>query len=156
MNRLHWVLEGGARWWLYQRSMRTLDFPCVYARAPGVVWRWDPAQAGTAPWVIEVMQSLEGAGWIGRALRRRSSLLAEQETRCTRCAQLRFSREAHQEIAAVVAAVVRGPSFEQVAPAVIFEAERAAFDRGDAWPLHLALASDRLRASLEAREGDVG
>ncbi len=146
----HWEPEGGARWWVFERTLRAKDWPHVYQREQGVVWRWNPAQAGTGLWVIEVMQSLEGAGWIGRALRRHCPALAAQEAMQRRSRSLRFERTLHAEIARVVVAIVRGPSFDNVAREVIFAAERVALERGDAWPLHLALAADRLRASLEA------
>lgn len=149
----HWVAEGGARWWLFERALRAEEFPFVYQREQGVVWRWDPAQAGTGAWVIEVMQSLEGGGWIGRALRKHCPALATHEAeRQRRARRLRFEREFHGQVSAAVAAVVRAASFENAARAVILEAERAAFERGDPWPLHLALASDRLRAWLEVGE----
>lgn len=123
-----------ARTSLGRRGRRALVAVRARAARGGVPVRL-PARAGrgvalgsragrNGAWVIEVMQSLEGAGWIGRALRRHCPALAVQEATQRRSRSLRFERTLHAEIARVVVAVVRGPSFDQVAREVIFAAKR--------------------------------
>lgn len=142
----NWTFEGGARWWVFESTVRARTYPFVYRREHGVVWRWNPAQAGTGAWVIEVMQLLEQRGWIARALRGYCPTLVGQEADRCRDERMCFDHALHSDISAIVAVVERRDSFESTARAVILAAESTAFERGDEWPLHLALAADRLRS----------
>lgn len=145
-----WDCEVGGHWWVHVRSGRAGVYPHEYAKVIGELWRWNPGDAGTGPWVIEALRPLDGSPCLARA-----SIGGVREYRdrdlvlhaCSRTRRDWISPKAHGEIQAAQRVFTRATSLRVAQWRVVTEAQTIALRDGIEWPLHCALACDLMRGA---------
>lgn len=143
-----WDCEVGGHWWVHVSSGRTGIYPHEYVKIVGELWRWNPGDAGTGPWVIEALRPLDRAALcfarasIGVVREYRNRDLALHA--CSRLRRDWLATEAHAEMQAAVRVHLRAVSLAAAQRLVVAEAQTIALREGIEWPLHCALAVESL------------
>lgn len=150
-----WVFVGPRRWWQPSSRQRKQDRFVAYKPHRGVVWEWRPAgDAGTAPYVIEIMRPFDedmpmlGRSVLGdRVLLR--GLLPERDVgiRSRRLSRAEHALAMEKTQVFLVEPEIKTPSqVSDFARRLILRAQSAAIESGT-WPFTCALAAAKLQGT---------
>lgn len=143
-----WDCEVGGHWWVYVKSSHSGTYRHEYAKAIGEVWRWNPGDAGTGPWVIEALRPLDGSPCLARASVGGVREYRDRDLALHACMRVRrdwLNSAAHDEMQSASRVFTRASSLWVAQRRVVTETQDIALREGIEWPLHCALACDVMR-----------